>query len=213
MVKNKAIDLARRAVQGKEVLILGSSPNLKLPGDYTNEWCLITVNASGSVAKRHNLGMPGLAVFASSTLIKSDSKFAEVRKYASGLEADTVLLRMLGGGVIKRFFRVRKAGSVLDGSGYKYQHISGLYPDDWKGVIKKVMGEDHEKIARNISTGVFCILLAIYSGADHVVVSGVDPGSKGHSYSKSNSLREHSLADTRTLSYIMENYSVELLKN
>jgi len=213
MKKSNPIDQARTAMHGKDVLILGGSPNLKLPSDYTKEWCLVTVNASGAVAKKHSLEVPGLAVFAISALIKSESKFAEVRKYTSGLEANTVLLRMLGGGTIKRFLRVRRAATVLDRSGYRCQHITGLYPEDWRVVITQVMGDEHQKIARNISTGVFCVLLAIYSGAKRVVVSGIDPESIGHSYSKSNGLREHSNADIRTLSYVMDNYPVEVLKH
>lgn len=211
--KERAIDLVYTAMRGKNVLVLGSSPNLKLPDSYNKEWCLVTINASVAVANGHGLGIPDLSIFAASVLLRNDDKFVEVRKYLTGLKSESVIIRTLGGGFIKNMMKIMKAKAVLKKINYKSRNVAVLPPSSWQSIVCEVMGDENVEMAKNISTGVFCVLLAIYSGASYVVVSGIDPGTDGHSYSSINRGREHKSADARVLAFVGKMYDIKILIN
>ncbi len=193
-----------------KVLVLGSSPRLNIPPDYTDEWKLICINASGRAALSNQLKRPDLTVFAISALIKPKPQFDEVREYVGGLSSRHVFLRFLGGGFLKRAIRTRRARKVLDTLGYQFDGLYGLPSAEWKSVVLEVMGEENYPLAKNISTGAFCVMLAIYSGAEKVMTAGIDPNTEGHSYSKTDFKREHKNSDVRVLDFLQERYGVEV---
>lgn len=197
-------------LQNEKVLILGSSPNLNIPSDYFDKWKLVCINASGRAVLANNLRSPDLTVFAVSALLKSKPEFDEVRGNLSGLKSKYVFVRFLSGGFLKRMVRTYRAKKMLSYVGYKFDEVWGLSPTDWKSVVREVMGDEHLSLARNISTGVFCVILAVYAKAEKVVTAGIDPNSMGHSYSTTNFKREHANGDIRVLAFLQERYGVEI---
>ncbi len=204
------LDAPCSTIRGKKVLVLGSSPRLCIPGDFSEKWGLICVNASGRVALSNGLKTPDMTVIASSTLLKSTPEFEEVRENIRSLQSDVVLIRFLGGGILKRTIRTYRAKRTLASLEYQYEKAYGLSSEVWKSVVQDVMGDNDYSLARNISTGVFCVILAIYAGADKVIIAGIDPGSMGHAYSKTNFKREHVNSDARVLDFLRERYGVEI---
>jgi len=207
---SNVLDDSFSAIRGKKVLVLGSSPRLCIPGDFSERWGLICVNASGRVAFSNSLKSPDVTVIASSTLLKSTSEFEEVRENIRSLQSAAVLIRFLGGGWLKRTIRTYHAKRTLASLEYQFEKAYGLSPKVWRSVVISVMGDKDYSLARNISTGVFCVILAIYAEAEKVVVAGIDPNSMGHIYSKTNFKREHKNSDARVLSFLQEKYGIEI---
>lgn len=204
----KILGGAYSAIHKKKVLVLGSAPDLKLPDQYSSEWSLICVNASGKAALRYGLKNPDLTVFASSALLKNTPEFREVRSNILGLRCDVVLVRFLGGGSLKRVWRTLRGKGILRNQGYEFGELHGLSPQAWKRMVEGVMGQENYSLAKNISTGVFCIILSIYAGAESVAVCGINPNSIGHSYSKTDFKREHVNSDARVLKFLKEQHKV-----
>lgn len=194
----------------KRVLVLGSSPNPSFPDDVHHNWTVISVNASGVVAKEKGLQAPSVAVFAVSSLLKSSPHIRVIREKIKGLRGDHVIVRMLGGGLIKRSVRLLRAKRVLRQLGYDFSSVSALGPKVWNEIVRDVMGEDSMYLARNMSTGLFCIVLAIHAKAEEIAVSGIDPTSTGHQYSSKGFERQHVNSDKRMLDFLVKNYPVKV---
>lgn len=207
---DKIVEAACAALGGKNVLVLGSSPKLRIPGDFSEQWGLVCVNASGRAALSNGLKSPDITVIASSVLLKSTPEFNEVREHIRNLYSDIVLMRFLGGGIVKRTIRTYLAKNTLTSLDYKFEQAYGLSPVAWKSMIKRVMGKENYYLSRNISTGVFCAIVAIYAGAEKVMIAGIDPNSMGHSYSETNFKREHANSDIRVLEFLQDKYGVEI---
>lgn len=197
-------------LHGKDVLVLGSSPNLKLPSAPPGGWNVISVNASGVVAREKGLPDPTVAVFAVSSLLKVTPHIRVIQEKIMGLRGHFVFVRMLGGGLLKRSVRFFRSVRKLRELNYEFDEASAMGPKLWKEITLDVMGEDNYHLARNMSTGVFCIVLAIYAGAKEVAVSGINPSSIGHQYSSKGFERQHSNSDRRMLDFLVSHYSVKI---
>jgi len=208
--ERQLISEACAALHGKKILILGSSPNLRIPESFQNDWKVITMNASGVVAKEHGLPDPTVALFAVSSLLKVTPHIRVIQKKIMGLRGHFLFVRMLGGGLRKRSVRLFRSVGVLRRLNYTFEMASSMGPELWQEITLDVMGEENYHLARNMSTGVFCIVLAIYAGAKEVAVSGIDPSSIGHQYSSKGFERQHSNSDKRMLDFLVNHYPVTI---
>lgn len=198
------------SLRGKQVLVLGSSPCLQLPDMSQDNWEIVSVNASGIVAREKGLPDPTVAVFAVSSLLKNTPHIRVIQEKIAGLRGRFVFVRMLSGGLLKRSIRIMRSVRVLRRLNYTFGSASSMSPILWEGIALDVLGEDNYHLSRNMSTGVFCILLALYAKAKKVSVSGIDPASTGHQYSSRGFERQHSNSDSRMLAFLVENYPVEI---
>jgi len=198
------------SLYGQKVLVLGSSPSLRIPESFQSDWNIISMNASGVVAKEHGLPVPTVALFAVSSLLKMTPHIKVIQKNITGLAGHFVFVRMLSGGILKRSVRFFRSTRVLRRLNYNFDAASSIGPQLWKEITLDVMGEENVHLARNMSTGVFCIVLAIYAKAEKVSVSGIDPASIGHQYSSKGFERQHSNSDSRMLEFLVKNYPVEI---
>lgn len=198
------------SLKDRRVLVIGSSPNLYFPENVHHGWKIISMNASGVVAREKGLPDPEVAVFAVSSLLKSSPHIRVIREKLQGLCGGHVIVRMLGGGWIKRSIRQLRSVRVLRKLVYKFDNASALGPKVWTEVVEDVMGKENMHLARNMSTGVFCIVLAVYAKAKEVAVSGIDPASTGHHYSTKNFERQHASSDKRMIDFLVKNYPVKI---
>lgn len=196
---------------GKPVLVFGSAPNPIIPKEFNGEWKIICMNASGLAVKRGNLPHPDITIFSVSGLLRSASNYVEIRKNIKGLYSENVLIRMLSGSFLKHWLKMWRSKRVLRSLDYSYHNINCLGPAEWRAILLDVLGTEHMYLSKNISTGVFCVILALYLNSGKVVVSGINPDSTGHSYSSSNIWRQHSDSDKDTLLFLENNHNVELL--
>lgn len=204
------LESACELLYSRNVLVLGSSPSLKIPEEFNNNWSVISVNASGAVAREKGLPDPTVAVFAVSSLLKVTPHIRVIQEKIMGLRGHFVFVRMLGGGLLKRSVRFFRSVRKLRELNYEFDEASAMGPKLWKEITLDVMGEDNYHLARNMSTGVFCIVLAIYAGAKEVAVSGINPSSIGHQYSSKGFERQHSNSDRRMLDFLVSHYSVKI---
>jgi hypothetical protein len=185
-------------LSGHRVLVLGSAPTVVIPDNYSVEWRLVCVNASGRVAQRYDLGIPALTIVTMGGLRKGGVANLSMRSNLSGLKTKTVLVRSIKAGSIRNLILGYQARAVLAKCGFSYEKclIGGARDSD--AVLSGVLGVNAIK-ANNISTGVFSVLLAAHSGAEEVAVAGIDPSSTGHAYDDKGLNRQHVRADQEVI--------------
>ena len=188
-------------IKNKNVLILGSSPNCKIPKEYSGQWGLICVNASGNIASKMKLANPDITLMTISAVLNKDLSNLEAQKNLKGLKTNSIIIRYVKNNLLKIMWRIFFVKKFFKSSNYTYASFYKFPPKIWKPIIKEILGQD-AAIANNISTGVFAIILAYYLGASRVFCSGINPNQDGHAYSKMNLNRSHKFQDRKVLNFL-----------
>ena len=197
-------------IKNKNVLVLGSAPNCKIPKEYSDQWGLICINASGYIAYKMKLADPDITIMTISAVLNKDESNLEAQKNLKGLKTNSIIIRYVKNNLIKIMYRIFFVKKFFQINNFTYNSFYKFPPKIWKPVIKEILREDTE-IANNISTGVFAILLAYYLGATRVYCSGIDPNQNGHAYSKKNLKRSHKLQDQKILNYLSSRKDLTVL--
>ena len=197
-------------VKNKNVLILGSAPTSNIPKEYSNQWILICINASGYIAKKKKLANPDITLMTIRAVINRDLSNLEAQYNLKGLKTDVVILRYVKNNLIKIIYRLFLVKKFFKANDFTYNSFYKFPPKVWKPIINEIMGEDSH-MANNISTGVFAILLAYSLGASRVYSSGINPKQDGHAYSKYNLKRSHKLQDVKVLKFLKSHKGLIIL--
>ena len=172
-----------------------------MPRDFSTDWRLICVNASGLIANRFGFRTPDLTVITMGGLRKGGPANVNMRRNLRGLRTDVALIRSSKSNFIKNYFLGYRSRWLLSKQEFKYEQCAIATPADSAKVVAAVLEED-APVAHNISTGVFCILLAAHVGAKRIVIAGIDPSSTGHAYDQDMLKRQHSGEDRVVLSLL-----------
>ena len=161
-------DLTKK-ISNSDCLILGSAPNPLIPDEKEYDK-LICVKASGYSAKKLNIKKPDIT-------FQSEWAFTDNLKFLSGLETSTV-------------FHV-----LYESTKDAIQHTKDLYKkhnykyDDCLFYLDRNLPAFYFNTVFNqvknhgpMSYGVGVILILLSLNAKKIIISGIDPGSKGRMY-------------------------------
>ena len=186
-----SITVKRSLIYGP-CLVLGSGPNPAIPAGFNKTWSLLTVNASQASIKDLNM-QPAVTVISDQMLGNSAANIAGKEALKNSKTSRLVL--------INRRYAVSHAKRILRTLNYCYEELSVI--SHWGRsriayeVLKEyvALGSGEQKI----STGIFASLLALYAGANQVVLSGFSFSIDGHAYNTLNHKRSHISSDKTAL--------------
>lgn len=165
--------LKHEQFKDRKCLVVGSAPSVNLPIGYKFEGPVITANGGGDIARSAGLAIDTL-VTTSFLFSRRGSKSEQATKVAmSGLRAKHILVDDTADGQIC-------TAQVLLNYGINSTHLLDpvfMDPGLRNAVTEAVCGRP-----LRISTGMWCICLALYGGASSVVTAGIDfrYSSSGH---------------------------------
>ncbi len=195
MRHTKTSDVYRIDLKGKKVFVLGSGPNSRPPKDIESIWEVLTVNGSQSILDKWSCKKPFLSLF--STLILKNKSYSIVTRDVLVGRATKNLI-VVNDKMNKCIIWIK-----LKLLRYGYENLFVISPDQRKQIIASVLNNNYETIPKP-SNGVFLAILAIYLGAEEVLMSGFSLTKAGHAYNDMNMKRSHSNEDREILRRIIE---------
>lgn len=184
--------------KGETCLVLGSSPDIELPSRRLFAKCLC-VNSSGFLAWRRKGIIPDLTVLNGyTTLAKTPVALANLERL-QGLQTKDLLFVSSGD-------TIQHATSQLSQIGYRFSQKNEINPIERAFIISEVCGTELGlgKRDQRISSGMFTAVLALWAGADKIILSGFSLG-EGH-YFQSETPRYHIDADQKCLSHFSKSF-------
>lgn len=176
------------------VLVVGSAPESNLPDGFDDTFHVITINGSQNIVKHWGIDVP-------------DVTFMQFRQIYGTNDNAVAVRRVLSGERTGLLYVVRWAGSLkplIDGLAdfnYRYAQLQIVSRYERMAMFNNVTGvlNCEDDLETKFSNGVTAILYAINSGAQSVVISGINPKSTGHVYNDLGLIRHHSHSDGEIL--------------
>lgn len=188
----------KQQLSGEKCLIVGSAPGASLPPLHEYSKCLC-VNGSPYIANKHSIPVDLTVLVGFTTSMKKDISSLSMEKL-SGIHSQELLFISAGD-------NIENGISELKSNGFTYDRISEINPLERAAIIGEICGEELGLGKRDdrISNGVFTIVLALWAGAEKVIISGFSLQG-GHDYAK-DTARYHLNGDTKCLGILARQYS------
>jgi hypothetical protein len=187
------------SIKGRKVVVVGSAPNSSKPYDFDDSYCLISVNASQIVAKDWGVATPDITLMMFHQIEGKSTNAGEVRRLLNG-ETTGSLYMLLWRHDMARL----KQG--LGRINFGYDRLSVVDRFSRVALVRAMTGKLNFEITpeSKYSNGVIAVMLALYSGAERVVIAGINPASTGHVYNAENLHRKHSGPDLDALKQMQQ---------
>ncbi len=191
--------LIEGAIHGRPVVVVGSAPNSTRPVDFGPSYLVISINASQIVAKNWGVEKPDITLMMFHQIEGKYKNAQEVRRVLSG-ERTGHLCMLLWRRDLKRL------QDGLARMNYGYDKLSLFERLPRVALVRAMTGKLNFEISpeSKYSNGVIAVMLALYSGAERVIISGINPASTGHIYNSENLHRKHSGPDMDALRHLLQ---------
>jgi hypothetical protein len=176
------------------VLVVGSAPGSNLPKGFDENFSVLTVNGSQSVARKWGIAKPDATFLHFNQVDGTNDNAVAVRRVLNGEETGILY-------VMRWPFGEQRLRDGLAAFNYRYDQLRMVSTYQRIALHEAVMGARHSELdnARKFSNGITAVLYAFNSGASTVVISGINPGSTGHVYNELGLRRLHSDMDSSIL--------------
>ncbi|NTJ42960.1 membrane-anchored protein [Agrobacterium larrymoorei] len=180
-------------------MVVGSAPNSTKPADFGSSYMVISINASQIVAKKWGVEKPDITLM----------MFHQIEgKYKNAQEVRRVLNGERTGHLCMLLWRhdLRRLQEGLARINYGYDALSMVDRYSRVALVRAMTGKLNFEISpeSKYSNGVIAVMLALHSGAERVVISGINPASTGHVYNSENLYRKHSGPDLEALQHMQQ---------
>lgn len=169
----------------RPAVVLGSGPNAR-PPDGVENWALLTVNGSQSLAAGWVKSDPDLTLFGTTVLGMRPSN-REAQAVLRGLHTRLLVMVRDGSNPLLHSFNLWRIG-------YRYDRRVLLSTTQRASVFEAVLGKSLGSVAKP-SNGIFLVLIALHLGAPKILMTGFSLSQAGHGYSAANHPRNHAGAD------------------
>lgn len=182
------------SLQGRKVVVVGSAPQSSMPLGFDPSYRTISVNGSQIVAKKWGVEKPDITLMTFNQIEGTNTNAKEVRRVLDGESTGKLYLLL---------WQHSKKRLVAGLTRFNYRcddlYIAGR--NRRIALVHAITGKVNLEIERQakFSNGVIGVMLALQSGAEAVVIAGINPASTGHIYNVENLVRGHSGPDLAAL--------------
>lgn len=179
---------------GRTVVVVGSAPGSVRPAGWDASWRIVTVNASQGAAGGWLPRPPDLTLMQFNQIEGANPNAVEVRRVLRGQR--TGLLCVLHW----RHDRARLERG-LAAFGYRYDGLRLMSRHERMALMQRVTGRLSLELEADSkwSNGVVAAALALHAGAARVILTGINPASRGHGYNGLALPRLHGATDAAAL--------------
>ncbi len=179
-------------------MVVGSAPVAHKPIGIDRTYSFITVNGSQAVTSRWGIDVPDIT-FMMFNQVEGDTHNAnEVRRVLQGHRTKALFVFLWR----KRDRERLERGLRKFDYGYDSLYIVDRY--ERMALLDRAAGQLTVELSADakVSNGVNAVLFALYHKAPAVVITGIDPSSKGHAYNNAGLNRLHMQMDLRILQHL-----------
>lgn len=173
----------------RPAVVLGSGPNAR-PPDGVEDWALLTVNGSQSLAAGWAKSDPDMTLFGTTVLGMRPSN-REAQAVLRGRHTRLLVMVRDGSNPLLHSFNLWRIG-------YRYDRRVLLTTAQRAEIFESVLGKALGSVAKP-SNGIFLVLIALHLGAPKVLMTGFSLSKAGHGYNEANHPRNHAGADASIL--------------
>lgn len=181
-------------LQGKTAIVIGSAPFSSRPAGWNESFRVITVNASQIAAAGWLDQRPDITLMQFNQVEGTNASAREVRR---------VLENQRTGKLIVLHWRhdLRRLEQGLGRFGYQYDDLTVMSRYERIALMRKITGKLNLELEAETkwSNGIVGAALAIASGAESVILTGINPLSTGHAYNDLGHSRLHTAMDMDAL--------------
>lgn len=180
--------------QGRTAVIAGSAPFSTRPAGWDEDFRVVTINASQMAACAWLTAPPDVTLMQFNQIEGTNPNAIEVRRVLRG--QSTGLLIMLHW---RHDMARLQRGLAAFGYGYDGLRLMSRY--ERAALMRTVTGRLNLELEAETkcSNGIVAAALALHSGARRVILTGIDPRSRGHGYNDLGLTRLHAAADMQAL--------------
>ncbi|MGE7368819.1 membrane-anchored protein [Neorhizobium sp. NPDC001467] len=177
------------------VVVLGSAPTSHKPAGMDSSYALFTVNASQFNAKDWGRDEPDVTFMMFHQIEGTTTNAREVRRVLSGRRTKALYV------LLWRHDKVAQLRHGLAAFDYGYDRLITVDRYQRMALMDKVAGMPSWELDADskCSNGINAVLFALYHGASAVIITGINPGSMGHSYNSAGLKRMHVDMDRQVL--------------
>ncbi|NTF08092.1 membrane-anchored protein [Agrobacterium rubi] len=182
------------SLKGRKVVVVGSAPHSSMPVGFDRSYVTISINASQIVAKKWGVEKPDMTLMMFNQIEGTNTNAKEVRRVLNGERTGTLY-------VLLWQHSVRRLKAGLGRFDYMYDDVRVADRNRRVALVYAMTGKMNFEIDPHtkFSNGVIGVMLALQSGAEAVVIAGINPTSTGHIYNTENLRRNHSGPDLDAL--------------
>ena len=182
------------SLRGRNVVVVGSAPHSSMPVGFDPSYVTISVNASQIVAKKWGVEKPDITLMTFNQIEGTNTNAKEVRRVLDGERTGKLYLLLWQHSKKRLEMGLGRFNYTCD-----ELYIAGR--NRRIALVRAITGKVNLEIDRQtkFSNGVIGVMLALHSGAEAVVIAGINPASKGHIYNVENLDRGHSGPDLAAL--------------
>lgn len=181
------------------VVVVGSAPVSTLPAGFDDHFHVITVNGSQSVTGKWGVDTP-------------DATFMQFNQVEGQTTNAVYVRKVLNGKRTGLLYVVRWSKSLdllqkgLAAFNYTYDSVKVINRFKRMAMYEAIMGGLNVEIDDNMkfSNGITAVFYAILSGANAVIITGINPDSSGHVYNDANLKRLHASTDKQILQALID---------
>lgn len=187
------------SLHGRKVVVVGSAPVSSQPVDFDQSYVVISVNASQVVAKKWGREKPDISLMMFNQIEGRNTNAQEVRRVLKGERTGKLYVLLWR----RKLARLVKGISGFD---YGYDYLQIVDRNRRVALVKAMTGKLNFEVVpeSKYSNGVIGVMLALNSGAERVVIAGINPVSTGHIYNSENLRRNHRGPDMDALRHMQQ---------
>lgn len=177
------------------VVVVGSAPVSHKPEGMDERFSVITINGSQSVAARWGVEVPDITFMMFNQIEGTTPNALEVRRVLSGQRTKQLFVFLWRKSERARLERGLRAFD------YAYDQLYIIDRYERMALLDKAAGLRSLELCADtkVSNGINAVLFALYHRAPAVIITGIDPGSKGHAYNEKGLQRLHARMDQALL--------------
>ncbi len=181
------------------VVVVGSAPTATKPFGIDPSFCIMSINGSQFHLDAWGVGDPSVTFIQRNQIEGKGDNAVAVRRVLRGRR--TGLLHIL------RWKHNRsRLIQGLTNMQYDYNDLRLLSRNDIMALHEAIFGHPHLEIEaeKKFSNGITAMLYAFNSGAQKVIMSGINPASAGHAYNDLNLKRQHASVDVEVIQSLVK---------
>jgi hypothetical protein len=180
------------------VVVVGSAPVSNKPTGFDNSYKVITINGSQTVTEKWGIAAPDITFMMFNQVRGTTTNAVEVRRVLAGKRTNLLYVFLWGDGL-------PSLEEGLRSFNYQYDRLYIVNRYQRMALLDRQCGFKSTELDADskCSNGINAVLFALFNRAPAVILTGINPESKGHAYNLEGLPRLHRDMDRKVIDTLL----------